>query len=64
MSTRDKSGVRICALKFAMAHENSLAAPIWRIRIQYSTSISLVCAPLIFSVLHRSTMMAHFLEKL
>ena len=48
---RDKPGVRICticALKFAMAHENSLAAPIWCIPIQYDASISLVRAPLIF----------------
>ena len=48
---RDKSGGHICAictLKFAMGHENSLAAPIWCILIQYGASISLVRAPLIF----------------
>ena len=31
-----------------MAHENSLATPIWRIQIQYSASILLVRALLIF----------------
>ena len=48
-----------CTLKFAMGHENSLAAPIWRIRIQYGASVSLVHARHKFL-----NMTARFLEKL